>query len=166
MLVVVSNTSPITNLAAIGQIDLLRLLYGTIIIPEQVYTELVLKGGPNNPGAVEVRSSTWIEMRKVNNTALVQNLVSPRLAAGEVEAIVLASELNADLLLLDEKQGRRLADQFGLVYTGLLGVLLEAKTAGLISSIRPSLDALRAGPRFRISERWYVDTLRRAGEWP
>ena len=79
---------------------------------------------------------------------------------------MLAIELNADLLLLDEKQARNLAGQSGLTYTGVLGVLLEAKTAGLIPLIRPLLDVLRGGPGFRLSDTLYIETLRRGGEWP
>lgn len=163
-MLVVSNTSPITNLAAIGQLELLRLLYQTIIIPEEVYTELVLKGGPNNPGATDVQAGVWIETRKVTNRALVQQLLTSTLHSGEAAAIVLAHELNAGLLLIDEEEGRYLATRVGVPRIGLLGVLLDAKAAGLIPLVRPVLDALRAGPNFWVSQRVYVDTLRRAGE--
>jgi predicted nucleic acid-binding protein len=169
IMVIVSNTSPITNLAAVGHIDLLRLLYGSIIIPEQVYNELIGKGGPNNPGAAEAQAGTWIETRQATDTAFVQRLQRLGLDAGEAEAIVLASELNADLLLIDEKDGRQVAASFGVPHIGLLGVLLNAKAQSLIPLVKPTLDALLAGapgPQFRLSRKLYIAALQQAGESP
>lgn len=167
--IVVSDTSPITNLAAVGQLELLHSLYGKITIPEKVYDEIVIQGRGNNPGAAEVRAGIWIETQKVTNVALVQSLISPTLHPGEVEAVVLASELNADLVLIDDARGRAFAARYGLKYTGLLGVLLTAKARGVIPLVRPVLDALRAGPpgpEFWVSDKLYIATLQQAGERP
>ena len=104
---VVSNTSPITSLAAIGQLDLLRQLYSSIVIPQAVYDEMAGLGY-TVPGAIEVQTLPWIETRQVINRTLVGELQN-ELDAGESEAIALAIELTADLLLIDEYPGRIIA---------------------------------------------------------
>jgi predicted nucleic acid-binding protein len=71
--IVVSNTSPIINLAAVGQLQLLRQLYDQILVPQTVHREIVVVG-IGQPGAAEVKSSDWIEMRSAPNRALVASL--------------------------------------------------------------------------------------------
>ncbi len=71
-MIVVSDTSPITNLAAVGQLDLLRQIYGQVIIPEAVFNELTAAGG-NHPGAIAQRLD-WVETRAVSNRILVDAL--------------------------------------------------------------------------------------------
>jgi predicted nucleic acid-binding protein len=93
--IVVSNTSPIINLAAVGQLQLLRQLYGQITIPQAVYREIVILGAGQS-GAAQVESSDWIEMRQVSDQALVASL-QLKVDEGEAEAIALAAALNADL---------------------------------------------------------------------
>ncbi|MBA2680475.1 MAG: DUF3368 domain-containing protein [Ktedonobacteraceae bacterium] len=165
-MVVTSNTSPITNLAAVGQLNVLRDLYGQIVIPQAVFDDLVLRGWGRNPGAYEVQSEPWISLLQVTTTHLVTQLLreTPKLDQGEAEAIILASELHSDLLLIDEKIGRTVARRLGVPTVGLLGVLLEAKTQSVIPLVRPVLDALRAGPKFRVSDELYREILRRANE--
>lgn len=159
-MIVVSNTSPITNLAAIGHLDLLRQMYQQVIIPEAVFQELTAQGG-SHPGAV-VRQLAWVETRAVSNRAVV-NALQVDLDAGEAEAIALAQELAADLLLIDEHLGRAAATRLGVRIIGLLGVLIEAKHRGLIQEIRPLVDALmKLG--FRISQDLYQRVLQAAGE--
>ncbi|MBV8886033.1 MAG: DUF3368 domain-containing protein, partial [Chroococcidiopsidaceae cyanobacterium CP_BM_RX_35] len=106
-MIVVSDTSPINNLAAINQLELLRQLYGTVIIPEAVYRELT------DPeflvaGATEAQTATWIQVRQVNNRAMV-NALQNELDIGEAEALGLALELEAEQILVDERRGRRIA---------------------------------------------------------
>jgi len=98
---VVSNASPLINLARIDQLDLLRQLYGEVWIPEAVYREVVEEGA-GQAGAEEVRAASWIKTRDVSNKALVQAL-RYELDAGEAEAIALALVMQADLLLMDER---------------------------------------------------------------
>ncbi|MGH9941302.1 MAG: DUF3368 domain-containing protein [Pyrinomonadaceae bacterium] len=106
-MIMVSDTSPLVNLAAIGRLSLLHQLYGKIVIPQAVYDEIVV-AGVGLPGATEMPSLDWIEMRDVRDRKLVvaQTL---ELDLGEAEAIALAIEHKADLLLLDERRGRKVA---------------------------------------------------------
>jgi hypothetical protein len=138
-MIVVSNTSPLVNLAAIGQLDLLKQLYGGIVIPQAVYAEIVIAGA-GQPGAVEVKTLDWIKTRPVANRTAVASL-QLELDAGEAEAILLAVELNAGLILLDERKGRRVALRLGLRPMGLLGALVEAKHKGSVVAVKPSLAA-------------------------
>lgn len=159
---VVSNTSPITNLAAVGQLDLLQQLYTSIIIPQAVYDEMA---GLDYtvPGTIQVQTLSWIQTQQVVDRTLVTELQT-ELDEGESEAIALAVELIADRLLIDDYAGRIVASRLGLNITGLLGVLLVAKRRGLILSVKPVIDDLIAQAGFRISQKLYANVLQSAGE--
>lgn len=158
----VSNTSPLTNLAAVGQLTLLRRLYGEIVIPEAVARELnSVESG--FPGHVPVNELSWIVIRPVINRTLVASL-RIELDPGESEAIALAVELNADFLLMDEHVGRRIASRLGVERVGVLGVLRRAKHDGLVPAIRPILDDLITSAGFWIGRDLYDYALREAGE--
>ncbi|NEP46083.1 MAG: DUF3368 domain-containing protein, partial [Okeania sp. SIO2H7] len=101
-MIIVSNTSPINNLAAVEQLHLLKALYGSIIIPEAVYRELT-GCGPTIAGCREVQTYDWIEMREVVNRSFLESLLG-RVNEGEAEAIALAIELNADKIVIDENR--------------------------------------------------------------
>jgi len=161
---VVSDTSPLLNLAIISQLDLLHELYERILIPQAVYDELVSTGS-DMPGAdeVEAASDSWITVYQVKNQPLVKSL-ELQLDKGESEAIALAIEMSADLVLLDERKGRTVALRFDLNHIGLLGMLMEAKHRGLIPSVKPLLDALMHKARFRVSSALYVHILETVGE--
>lgn len=161
-MIVVCNTSPITNLAAISQFDLLQSLYGEIIIPEGVWDELHAMG-LNWPGAQEVGSASWITRQRVQNTALVDALAL-ELDRGEAEAIALAIELRAGLILLDEREGRRTARRLGLPVIGVLGILLDAKRHGYLPAIAPIVNALRQSAGFYLSDDLVMLALDLAGE--
>jgi predicted nucleic acid-binding protein len=159
---VVSNTSPITNLAAVGQLNLLQQLYGSIIIPQAVYNEMAGLGY-TVPGTIEVQTLPWIQTRQVINCPLVTQL-QIEVDEGESEAIALAVELVAERLLIDDYAGRVAASRFGLNVTGILGVLLVAKYRGLIPTVKPVMDNLIAQASFRISKQLYANVLQSAGE--
>lgn len=161
-MIVVSNTSPLINLAASGQLDLLQRLYGTILIPQAVYHEIVVKGS-GQAGATEVQTFQWFERYQVQDRALVKRL-EQQLDAGEAEAIALAVEQQADLLLLDERRGRMIARQLGVAVTGLLGVLLVAKQRGYLAAVRPVLHDLMTKAGFWIAPELFVRVLESAGE--
>jgi predicted nucleic acid-binding protein len=161
-MIVVSNTSPLTNLAAIGHFDLLRRLYGRLYIAQGVWDELNA-GGKRWPGCDQVIAADWIERQMVSNQALVTALRRD-LDRGEAETIALALELKADLALLDEKEGRHAARRLGLYVIGVVGILLEAKASGMIDAVRPDLRALRQTAGFYLSEPLYRHALALAGE--
>ena len=161
-MIVVSNSSPIMNLAAVGQLDLLRTLYGRLIIPQAVYEEIAI-AGKGRPGANDVEVADWIEARAPANRSVVTALLS-ELDRGEAEVLALAVEISAALVLLDERLARRVAARFGLRFVGLLGVLIEAKAKGLLLQIRPILDQLISQAGFWIDPQLYADVLRAAGE--
>ncbi|MEH2369138.1 DUF3368 domain-containing protein [Nostoc sp.] len=156
-MIIVSDTSPINNLAAINHLHLLQQLYGTVLIPEAVYRELT---DPNFPvaGAIEVQTFIWIQTRPVQDRTLVEAL-SNELDIGEAEAIALALEMKAEQVLIDERRGRLVAARLNLGYTGILGILVEAKSQRLISAVKPLLDALINQAGFWVAEPLYKRVL-------
>lgn len=159
---VVSNASPLINLARIGQLPLLPRLFGRLLLPQAVWQEVV-EDGRGQPGAEEIRRAVWIERATVSNQPLVHSLRQD-LDAGEAEAIALAIEIQADWLLMDERLGRGTAQHFGLRYVGLVGILSAAKQRGDLKALRPLLDRLRDVAGFRVSSALYEQVLRDAGE--
>ena len=153
-MIVVSDTSPITHLIQIGELDLLTKVFGDIVIPVGVHTEL-LRMHPELP--------KWIRVEAVKNLAVAhsfRNIVD----AGEAEAIQLAKELNADRILIDDYQARLLAERQGLRIVGLIGVVLIAKSNGIIPLAKPTLERLRKESGFFISEAIFKNALKSAGE--
>lgn len=161
-MIVVSNTSPLTSLAAIGHFDLLRKLFEQIHIAPGVWEELN-QGGRRHPGSAEVENASWIQHHEVSNETLVVALRRD-LDRGEAETLALAIELNAEIVLLDEQEGRRAANRLGLRPLGVVGILLEAKRRGEIEEIRSLLDALRSQAGFFLSDSLYQQALNQAGE--
>jgi len=156
---VISDTSAITNLAAIHNLQLLLQLYSQVMIPEAVYRELA-DIEPPVPGTLEVQRASWLEVREIVNREVVERLQDEvRLDSGESEAIAVALELNADMLLIDERRGRAKADRLGVRITGLLGILVEAKQKNLIVAVKPLIDELIAKSEFRVSSALYSQIL-------
>jgi predicted nucleic acid-binding protein len=160
--IVVSNTSPIINLAAIDRLDLLRQLYGGILIPQSVRNEIV-RSGTSEPGASEVEMFDWIETRNVANQTAVSAL-RLELDAGEAETIILGIELKADLVLLDERKARMAASRLNLKFVGLLGILVEAKHKGIVDEVKPVMDNLMTKAGFWIAPELYKRVLQTVGE--
>jgi len=160
---VVADSTPLINLAAIHRFNLLRRLYEQIVIPRAVYQEVVVRG-QGRAGANEVRAavSTWISIAEPEDTLAVDALAA-ELARGEAEAIILAKEQEAQILLIDEIRGRRIAKQLGLKVRGTLGVLSEAKHQGLVSSVKEEMDRLRSHGAW-IHQELYELVLRLVGE--
>lgn len=161
-MIVVSDTSPINNLAAINQLHLLQQLYETVIIPQAVYRELT---DPNFPvaGSAEVQTLEWIKTRSISDRTVIETL-SNELDIGEAEAIALALELNADQVLIDERRGRLVAARLKLHYTGILGILVEAKNQRLIAAVKPLLDALIDRAGFWVAKELYDSILQFVNE--
>ncbi len=161
-MIIVSDTSPISGLYRIHRLHLLNDLFGKVILPHAVMQELTAlkKWGYD---LAEIAQAPWIEVRSVVASPYL-NQLKLVLDDGEAEAIALAKELGADLLLIDERKGRRIAQTEGLRMVGVLAVLIEAKNTGLISTVKLPLDELIANTRFRISDSLYKSVLARVKE--
>lgn len=152
-----SNTGPIIALTGIGQLDLLRRLFGAVFIPPAVAAEI-----KDENSVKALRQTEWITVQPVTGVLAVQVLQN-ELDTGESEAIVLARELHAELLLLDERTATRKARSIGLQTIGTLGLLLLAKEQGIVRAIKPMLGELRQSG-FHMSIPLYRQVLESAGE--
>jgi predicted nucleic acid-binding protein len=142
----VSNTSPVSNLAIIDRLDLLRARYGTLLIPAAVELELsALSHALAKQRIQSAISDGWIIVKPNPATALPL-LLDP----GEVAAITLAQSEKADILLIDEKRGRAAARSLSIQVAGVLGELVYAKRIGSISSVKSEIIRLRTDARFFI----------------
>jgi predicted nucleic acid-binding protein len=160
-MIVVSNTTPLSELAKVGKMYLLRDVFERVIIPVEVYDEVTTG---NHPAVRQVRSANWIEVRVVSNPEAVVSLqMETGLDLGESAAIALAEELKAQRILIDELAGRVVAKTRNLSVTGTVGVLLIAKQQGLISKVQPILDELVVAGK-RISPELYREVLASANE--
>ncbi|MFB8791544.1 MAG: DUF3368 domain-containing protein [Potamolinea sp.] len=160
-MIIVSNTTPLSELAKIDRLDLLQTLFTKILIPPAVYTELTTG---NHPATTAIPAATWIETRVVNQAERIEQLLqTPGLDRGECAAIALAQELNADRLLMDERAGRRLAQQLGLPVIGTIGILLLAKRLGILNEITPLLNDLIDQGKW-MSSTFYRQVLQMADE--
>jgi predicted nucleic acid-binding protein len=163
-MLVVSNTSPILNLAIIGQLSLLYEQFGEVWIPPAVLGEL--RVDEDLPGSQAVRGALeagWLRVEEVNDQMLVQVLWRD-LDEGEAEAIVSALQMKVRRVLLDEREGRRIAKLLGLNVTGVLGILLRARREGKLSSLRRAMEALQEQAGFHIGTELYTDMLSESGE--
>ncbi|MDY7095237.1 MAG: DUF3368 domain-containing protein [Acidobacteriota bacterium] len=158
--VVVVNSTPIITLSLLDRLDLLQGLYGGILIPSAVEREVV-SGGPDRPGASQLALAPWIEAVSLQDPSRADLLSD--LDRGEAEVIALAQEQKADLVVIDERLGRRHARRLGLPLTGTLGILLKAKSQGLIPQIAPALATLRSGG-IRLADELVTKVLELAGE--
>ncbi|MBQ9404343.1 MAG: DUF3368 domain-containing protein [Synergistaceae bacterium] len=132
-MIVVADTSPIISLLKINSLRLLHDLFGTIFIPEGVYNELV-RNEDYKLEAELIINSDFIQHRQISNPQAVSILRQVAwLDEGESEAIILFSELNAELLLIDERQGREIAEQLQIPISGTIGVLLKALNKNLVT---------------------------------
>jgi predicted nucleic acid-binding protein len=161
--IIVSNSGPLIALAAISRFDLLRQVYGTLLVPQEVYQEVVVRGA-GQPGSTEVQQATWITVEPVQNPQEALRLQQQQsLQPGESEAIILAEEQQASWLLVDDFKARRVAQQRGRKVIGSVGILLLAKQRGFIPHVRPLLDAMRAAGVY-IAPSLYQHVLYLAGK--
>jgi len=145
-MIVVSGTSAISNLAQIGQLDILRQLFGDVTIPPAVLIEL---------SRVEeqtqlIEETSWISVVGPSNDSLVLHLLN-QLDLGESQAIVLANELSAAYLIMNEYKGRKIAEERSIKVIGILGILTLAKRKGLLNSVGEYMRALSC-IGFRLSD--------------
>ena len=149
---IVSNSSPLIALARIQRLDLVPAVLHSILIPPAVAREIE----PSIPVL-----PAWGTVKALSQRSLRTS--RGRLGDGEREAIALAIEIGADAVLIDERAGRRVAEDAGLKVVGTLGLLLEAKRAGHVATIRAELDKLLE-TSFFLSPQLYDHVLRLAGE--
>lgn len=146
-MILVLDASPLITLARIGSLSLLRPLADQIVISEAVYAECVSHAA-GRPGSIEIAQADWITRRKVEHRARVEQLHT-RIGLGEAETIILAREIGANaIVVLDDATARRFAELEGCRVVGLLGLLVVAKQRGLVSAVRPLLNAMRSSGFF------------------
>jgi predicted nucleic acid-binding protein len=161
---VISNTSPVSNLAILGDLDLLRRRFGVVVIPEAVRRELYRLDHVEAVFRIEAAvQEGWLMVETVPDRRLLP-VLRVRIDEGEAEAIELARQTDADLLIIDDLDGRIVAAEESVTYTGLLGVLAEEKLAGRLSSMREVMGRLRSECRFFISEKLEARILEGVGE--
>ncbi len=157
-MIIVSNTTPIISLASIGKLGILKALFSKIIIAKAVYQEIKAK---ESYGYHEI-DQEYIQVKAIQGK-IDTNLLLSQLDLGEAETIILAKEINADFVIIDEKLGYKMAKNSGLNATRTLSVLLNAKQNGIITEIKPLLDKMISNGRW-YSKKVYEQILMRAGE--
>lgn len=158
---VVCDTSPLILLSKIRRLDLLDELYEEVIIPSSVLDEVGAKPGKEAEQIRALLQNPKFQLRKAMKRTLEG--LPPELGRGEREAIALALETTADLVVLDDQQGRCIAREGGLSVTGTVGILIEARERGIIPSVRRELDRLIEAGMW-IDELFYHRILREFGE--
>jgi predicted nucleic acid-binding protein len=162
---IVADAGPLIGLARIDHMSILRSLYGTVVVPEPVLSELCAQS--DRPGS------------RALSAALAEGVIQPRalaqgwatelvrlcrlLDAGEASAILLAEETECRFLMIDERRGREIARRRGIPVVGLAGVLLAAKASGLLKSVAPVLAGL-ARQGYRLSDALVTEVLRLGDE--
>jgi predicted nucleic acid-binding protein len=159
---IVSNSTPISNLLHIKHVHLLQKLFKKVHIPDAVADELnvFFKGSHDFQDCL---NNNHIIIKSVESVHFVTHM-TPYLHKGEIEAICLSLENGAVLCLMDDKDGREVAQMNQLPVTGTLGILLKAKSLGYISEVKPLIDLLRSEKHFWIDEHMYKKVLSLAGE--
>jgi uncharacterized protein len=155
-MIVVSDTTAVTTLLKAGTQGLLQELFGSVIIPQAVWDELHAFH-PQLPNFVLLRPIAMTDARLPQLS---------QLGRGEAEAITLAKEANADLLLTDDLKARRVASGLGVKVIGVLGLLIRAKQRGHIASLREAIGTLETRGGLYLSDAVKAEALRLAGEFP
>jgi predicted nucleic acid-binding protein len=157
----VVDTSPLIFLAKLDRLDLLRRSADQIVAPPAVFREI--DEYPDSASKqIEDAKTSWLSIRAVEDRRLVDVLMAD-LDAGEAEVIALALESEAERVVLDDLDARRLAQRLGVAPVGTLGLLLAAKLRGEIPSLRTEIDRLRQAG-FRVGPTLLQAVLREAGE--
>ena len=161
-MIVVADTSVVINLCCVGQGDLLRRLFLEVVVPPAVALEFA-RLASSVPRFAGLTLPKAIRQQAPNTVpALLSSAIG--LDAGETAALALAVEIQADVVLLDERRGREVASQLGLRTIGILGLLPEAKSAGFLAAVGPVLDDLQREAGFWIAKPLRQQVLRLAGE--
>lgn len=157
-MLVVADSSPLVALAAAESLDLLDRLFDQVRVPTAVETELTVPGKPHSLILQEFLRG------KVVGVDLTRYVIAaPGLGLGELEAMALYKAISADQLLVDDERARKVARLNSIQVVGSLGVLLLARRAGLITAIKPRIDAMQSAG-IHMSASLIRDALRLAGE--
>lgn len=148
--IIISDTSCLIILSKIGELDLLRKLYGNIVTTTDIASEF----GEDLPD--------WIEIKNVKDLHK-QRLLEMQIDKGESSAIALALETEDSTVVLDDYKARKIANQLGINYTGTIGIIIKAKQSGIIFSIKPVLEKIKQ-TNFRISAELEITALIEANE--
>lgn len=161
---VVSNTSPLSNLAIIGRLELLRERYGTVLIPPAVHRELAALSHALGKSRIKAAlHDGWLRIAPLD-TGTPAPVLPHELDPGETEAITLSIQVAAEKVILDDALGRAAAKHLGLKFSGLLGELVFAKLAGRIPTVRDEINLLRRDARFFVSAEVEAVILAQSGE--
>lgn len=148
--IVITDASCFITLDKIDGLHLLHALYREVITTPEIAAEY----GKRLPD--------WVHVLPVKNRELLYDYAET-VDIGEASAMALAAEIKADLLILDDAQGRKFAHKLELNITGMVGVILEAKRSGVIPAVRIYLDRIRQ-TNFRLSEWLFAQIIKDAGE--
>ena len=134
-MIIISDTTPIISLIKINRLDLLEKLFVEVLIPNAVFKELTTNTLFTNEAEI-VKKSSFLKVSSVQNQKSLQLLQAVSgLDDGESEAIILADELKSNILLMDERKGRKVAQKLGIKITGTIGILIQAYNEGMISDV-------------------------------
>lgn len=128
---VICNTTPLIALSSIESLGLLNDIYGEVFIPEAVLREIEQGGGIAVP---DLRAKGWVEV--IPDIKTYENSLLYQLDIGERQVVLSALQRSMDLVLIDDRVARNIAEVLGLKVKGTLGVLVEAKRRNLIKSFR------------------------------
>lgn len=162
---VVVNATPLITLSLLGKLDILNQLFDEVVVPQSVYDEVVI-AGVGKPGAEELAQAIWLHVSEYQAPPFSMTTSLLGLDQGEMDVLLLAQCIKPDWVIIDERQGRRVAHAMGLPIKGTLGILIAAVIAG----VYPKEDALnglqlmlkegiRIGPRW---QQWYQDEIDKA----
>ncbi len=156
---IVCDTSPLICLAALDKIELLDIFYPEWCVPEAVFHESTVD---QMPFSSKLRTTLQDHLKIASGRDKV-SLYEIYVDRGEAEVIALAEEVNAELILMDDKKGRRFAELKGFKVLGTVGLLIKAKQRGVLDELKPSLDRLMSSG-IRISNQLFMEALKLAGE--
>lgn len=148
--IVISDASCFIILHKIGELDLLKKVYGSVLTTPEIAAEF----GEELPD--------WVLIKQVKDRKYIEFLETI-VDEGESSAIALAKEMESPLLIIDDLKARKLATKLNLKYTGTIGVIHKAKQNGVIEQIKPIIDKLQA-TNFRISDKIVNELLKRNNE--
>ncbi len=163
-MIVISDTTAVSTLIQLGRLDILRELFLEVIIPDAVFNEL-LELSKFGIDVSVLTKAQWL-ITKTPSSSPTLSLLKSLLDEGEASAIALAVELKADLIIIDEKQGRKIAQSMNLQFTGLGGVLIRAKQVGIIPDVKSFLDEVEQKTNFYLDISARAVILKGAGELP